>query len=133
MAPRTVKLAASCTIAHAVLFSLMKLDQGGAYAFGEALGKVTWMTIVAVALLRVVKYGWGASMFVICASFVRETSACVNAVNALPEETGGVLGVLLFLIDLPLLAALGFLLPASSRAPFREKRKSPVKQTAADT
>jgi hypothetical protein len=56
----------------------------------------------------------------------------VNTVAEVPGETGGALGVLLFLVDVPLLAALCFLLPGASRAPFRAKRKPPAKQAAAD-
>lgn len=131
MLSRSLKLATYALIAHAVLFTLMKLDQGGAYGMGAATGRVIWMGILVYAIRRLLKHTWPVSLIVIALSLVNEVSAFSKGLAALPpgDPRAAASWILFILVNSPLLAALLLLLPESSRAPFKNKAAVPAGAT----
>ena len=124
MTPRILKIVAGLVGAHWALYALMlMLLSATAYDMGQMVGKLVLVLIVGVALLRVVKYGWGVSLFIICGMLVRETSTVVHVMQAAELGTSLVLPAAFYLIvNGPLWAALALMLRADSRAVFRLRR-----------
>jgi hypothetical protein len=122
--PRTLKIAAALVCGHWLLFTLLKIDQGGsAYAIGQGTGKLVMMGIVVYALLRIAKYGWGVSIFIILGSLVAETRGVLATINAAGAGPGTAIPWTLYsVVNAPLVAALCLLLLETSRAPFRAVR-----------
>lgn len=123
MSSRSLKFVFYSLVAHGVLFLLMKLDQGGAYGIGSAFGRGIWIGIAIYAVRRLAKHGWGVTLFIVVASLFQEATALSKTLAAMPPGDSGsaVAWVLFTLVNLPLAAAFIFLLPESSRAPFKAK------------
>jgi hypothetical protein len=126
--PRMVKIAAALVACHLALYALVIYSAGPtAYQLGQAFGKLIFTAIVAAALLRTMKYGWGVSVFLIAGMLAAETKAFFRVLEALDPATSAAGSWLLFaVVNLPLVAALLCLLPKASRAPFRARRNQPA-------
>jgi hypothetical protein len=128
---KTLKVVVGLVAAHWLLFTLLKLDEGASsYAMGQSIGKLIWVAIIAFALTRVVKYGWGVAVFVMAAMLVGES---MTLFRTLESSGGGVIApwVLFSIVNVPLLVALLLMLRSESRLPFRERRISGAKENSA--
>lgn len=122
--PRLVKIAAALVACHLILYALLIYSADPtAYQLGRATGKLIFTAIVAAALLRTMKYGWGVSVFLIAGMLVADTRAFFRVLETLDPATSAVGSwLLLAIVNVPLLGALLCLLPEASRAPFRARR-----------
>lgn len=120
MTNNTLKAVVALFALHSLLLLLLRLNQGvSAYAAGQLSAKLLFLVIVAIALLRVLKHGWGVSLFLLVGTLVSETRLLIGTL-ASPAVGGPVTTtwVLFLVVNLPLLAAIALLFKRSSREPF---------------
>ena len=124
MPSQSLKLVAALFSLHWILLLLLRLNQGlNAYAIGQLTGKLFFTGLVVYAVLRLVKYGWGVSLFILAGTLLSESRPFLETMHGVaPGESVEGVWLLFLVVNLPTLAALVLLLPDSSRAPFRAAR-----------
>lgn len=120
--PTGLKIAVGFVIAYGILIFIDALGGGAtAYSIGYGTGALILSTIIVFLLIRVKKYGWGISFFLICGKTFEHISTCRKASQVVtdPEQLGAIItGNVIFIVLL--LGALVSLILPRSRKPFKQ-------------
>ena len=129
MANKTLKVVVSLVVTHWILYTLLKINQSmDAYAMGQSIGKLFWVIIIAFVLIRVVKYGWVISIFVMAITLARESTALIQTLEiAGPSDNLATPWILFSIVNMPLIVALALMLRTDSQKPFIELRNPDTK------
>jgi len=127
--PKSLKVTVGFVFTYYLIFFLETVLGGAsAYWYGFALGSLFWCAIIVWALLRVKKYGWGVSVFIIFWNIFRHISEIDEA--ALADTSLEIFGAIFIgnlLYILLLLGALIALVMPQSRKPFKQLRQGSKK------
>ena len=122
--PTSLKVAVGLVITHGILVFLdAALGGATAYWLGRASGPLIMSAVIAWVLLRVKKFGWSVSVFLVCAEIFSDVSNYRRATQGVtdPELLGAIFfGNALFIVLL--LGALVALVMPRSRKPFKQLR-----------
>jgi hypothetical protein len=131
--PKSLKVAVGFIFTYYLIFSLEAiLGSASTYWYGFVLGSLFWCAIIVWALLRVKKYGWGVSVFVICVNISRHILEISEV--ALTETSRDIFGAIFFIGNLIyivlLLGVLLALVMPQSRKPFKLLRQASKRNKA---
>jgi len=120
---KTLKIIAGLVVAHWLLLFLLQRSVGAtAYQLGQVTGQLIFVGIVVYALLRVAKYGWGVSLFIMTGTLIRELRLLMTTLHNGEDSAQPTASLLLFLaVNAPLMVAIVLMFRDASRAPFRLK------------
>lgn len=123
--PRSLKTAVWFVGIYGVLVLLDAILGGAsAYQLGGAFGSVAACAVIIWALLRVKKYGWGFSVFWICAKIFVHISDYGQVLDVItdPAVLNAIFIGIVFYIALLIGALIALVMP-NSREPFKKLRQ----------
>lgn len=120
--PTSLKVAAGFVIAYGILIFIDALGGGStAYRIGYGAGAIILSCIIVLLLIKVKKYGWGISFFLISGKIIEHISTCRKASQTItdPELLGAIISGNIFFIVFLLGAFIALIMPRS-RKPFKQ-------------
>lgn len=124
--PTSLKVAVGFVIAYGILIVIDTLgSEATAYWIGYGTGTLILSAIIVFLLIKVKKYGWGVSFFLICGKTFEHISTCRKASQVVtdPELLGAIISGNVFFIILLLGALVSLILPGSRKV-FKQLHKS---------
>lgn len=120
--PISLRLVVISNASHAIMVTALMVGAAGVDGLHQAFGQILLAGIVAFALLRLIKHGWGAALLVTAGTLAGECAVFANALETIPIGDHRAFACGMFAsANVWLVIGLGCFFPNSSREPFRQK------------